>query len=91
MHKRKLLPAALKRCIVYQNKEKHEPYSQDSAKKALRSQHSSLSQYDPKLLAILISYLPNFNVDHENGMAGTTGSWNNTITFIDKQKGNNVF
>lgn len=32
------------------------------------------------MFGVLISYLPNFNVGQENGMANATGSWNNWKT-----------
>ena len=32
------------------------------------------------MFGVLISYLPNFNVGQENGMANATGSWNNGKT-----------
>lgn len=38
------------------------------------------------MFRVLISYLPNFNVGQENGMANATGSWNNGTTSSKKQK-----
>lgn len=38
------------------------------------------------MFGVLISYLPNFNVGQENGMANATGSWNNGTTSSKKQK-----
>lgn len=47
------------------------------------------------MFGLLISYLPNFNVGQENGMANATGSWNigTASTEGQKKKGNinNVF
>lgn len=45
------------------------------------------------MFGVLISYLPNFNVGQENGMANATGSWNNgTSTRENKRDSiNNVF
>lgn len=38
------------------------------------------------MFGVLISYLPNFNVGQENGMANATGSWNNGIVPTKEQK-----
>lgn len=38
------------------------------------------------MFGVLISYLPNFNVGQENGMANATGSWNNEIVPTKEQK-----
>jgi hypothetical protein len=38
------------------------------------------------MFAVLISYLPNFNVGQDNGMANATGSWNNGTAFIEHQE-----
>lgn len=38
------------------------------------------------MFGVLISYLPNFNVGQENGMANATGSWNNGKTSTKEPK-----
>lgn len=38
------------------------------------------------MFGVLISYLPNFNVGQENGIANATGSWNNGKTSTKEPK-----
>lgn len=44
-----------------------------------------------KMFGVVISYLPNFNVGQENGMANATGSWNNgTASAEEKKRGSTI-
>lgn len=38
------------------------------------------------MFGVLISYLRNFNVGHENGILNATGGWNNGTTSTTEKK-----